>query len=87
MRNPFSARQRARLRAFFGKPANIILVTFCIVLCVLTLYPLILLLLETITVHAGKEVRATRLAAGDFSLYSLEKIFATSKNAYSKLTF
>ncbi|MBE5797845.1 MAG: iron ABC transporter permease [Clostridiales bacterium] len=87
MRNPFSARQRARLRAFFGKPANIILVTFCIVLCVLTLYPLILLLLETITVHAGKEVRATKLAAGDFSLYSLEKIFATSKNAYSKLTF
>ena len=61
MINPFSAKQRARVRAFFGKPANVILVTFCAVLCVLTLYPLILLFLETITVHAGKEVRATKL--------------------------
>ena len=43
MQNPFSAKQRARLRAFFSKPANIILVTFCVLLCMLTLYPLILL--------------------------------------------
>ena len=87
MLNPFSAKQRARVRAFFGKPANIILVTFCAVLCVLTLYPLILLFLETITVHAGKEVRATKLAVDAFSTYSLEQIFATSKYNYSQLTF
>ena len=87
MQNPFSAKQRARLKAFFGKPANVILVVFCVVLCMLTLYPLILLFLETITVHTGKEMRAVKLPAGSFSLYSLERIFATSKNSYSKLTF
>ena len=87
MLNPFSAKQRARVRAFFGKPANIILVTFCALLSVLTLYPLILLFLETITVHAGKEVRATKLAVDAFSKYSFEQIFATAKYNYSKLTF
>ncbi|MBQ8312836.1 MAG: iron ABC transporter permease [Clostridia bacterium] len=87
MLNPFTAKQRARLRAFFSKPANIILVSFCLVLCVLTLYPLILLLVETITVHAGKEARATKLGAGELTLYSLGKIFAESKNSYSQLTF
>lgn len=87
MLNPFTAKQRARLRAFFSKPANIILVSFCLVLCVLTLYPLILLLVETITVHAGKEARATKLGAGELTFYSLGKIFAESKNSYSQLTF
>ena len=87
MQNPFSAKQRARLRAFFSKPANIILVVFCVALCLLTLYPLILMFLETVTVHAGKEARAVKLAAGEFSLYSLERIFATAKNSYSQLTF
>ncbi|MBQ8618214.1 MAG: iron ABC transporter permease [Clostridia bacterium] len=87
MQNPFSARQRARLRAFFSKPANVILVVFCVLLCMLTLYPLILLFLETITVHTGKEMRAVKLPAGSFSLYSLERIFLTSKNSYSRLTF
>ncbi len=87
MLNPFSAKQRARVRAFFGKPANVILVVFCVVLCVLTLYPLLLLFLETITVHAGKEVRATKLPIDAFSLYSLQQIFATSKFKYSQLTF
>ena len=87
MQNPFSARQRARLRAFFGKPANVILVVFCVLLCMLTLYPLILLFLETVTVHTGKEMRAVKLPAGSFTLYSLERIFATAKNSYSRLTF
>ena len=87
MLNPFSSKQRARVRAFFGKPANVILVVFCVVLCVLTLYPLILLFLETITVHAGKEVRATKLPVDSFSLYSLQQVFATSKYKYSQLTF
>ena len=87
MLNPFSARQRARVRAFFGKPANIILVAFCAVLSVLTLYPLILLLLETVTVHAGKEVTSIKLPRGSFTLYSLKNIFATSRFNYSQLTF
>ncbi|MBQ2991286.1 MAG: iron ABC transporter permease [Clostridia bacterium] len=87
MQSPFSAKQRARLRAFFSKPANIILVVFSVVLCVLTLYPLILLFLETVTVHTGKEMRAVKQGAGSFTLYSLERVFATAKNSYSRLTF
>jgi len=87
MLNPFSAKQRARVRAFFGKPANVILVVFFAVLSVLTLYPLIVLLLETITVHAGKEARSAKGAVGSFTLYSLKQVFATSKYDYSQLTF
>lgn len=81
------SRQLYRLRAFFSKPANVILVVFCVLLCLLTLYPLLLLFYETVTVHLGKEIRATGLTEGAFTLYSLEKIFATAKNSYSKLTF
>ena len=40
-----AAKQLGRVRAFFGKPANVILVGFLIALCLLTLYPLILLFL------------------------------------------
>ena len=87
MQNPFSAKQRAKLRAFFSKPANVILVVFCAALCLLTLYPLLLLFTETFTVHAGKEMRAVKQDAGTFTLYSLQRIFATAKNSYSKLTF
>ena len=82
-----AARQWGRVRAFFSKPANVILVVFCAVLCLLTLYPLLLLFLETVTVHAGKEMRAVSQAEGALTLYSLQRIFATAKNSYSKLTF
>lgn len=63
-----AARQWGRVRAFFSKPANVILVVFCVVLCLLTLYPLLLLMLETVTVHAGKEMRAVSQAEGTFTL-------------------
>ena len=82
-----AARQWGRVRAFFSKPANVILVVFCVVLCLLTLYPLMLLMLETVTVHAGKEMRAVSQAEGTFTLYSLQRLFATAKNSYSRLTF
>ena len=82
-----AARQWGRVRAFFSKPANVILVGFCVVLCLLTLYPLLLLMLETVTVHAGKEMRAVSQAEGTFTLYSLQRLFATAKNSYSRLTF
>lgn len=82
-----AAKQLGRVRAFFGKPANVILVGFLIALCLLTLYPLILLFLETVTVHVGKEARATKLEGGALTLYHLQRIFATAKNSYSKLTF
>ena len=41
-----------RIKAFFSKPANIILVIFAVLLALLTLYPLIELVRHTFVIHA-----------------------------------
>ena len=67
-------------RAYFSKPANVILLVFFIALCFLTLYPLVTMLMDTVTVHAGREARAVRglgLESGDFTFYHFEKLLAT----------
>ncbi|MBO2517553.1 MAG: iron ABC transporter permease, partial [Clostridiales bacterium] len=70
-----------RLRTWFSKPANIILLLFFIVLIVLTLYPLISMLSETVVVHSiGKErqaVRSLKLKPGDYTWYHFEKLLFT----------
>ena len=58
------ARLRGRALAWLSKPANLILLFFLIALVVLTLYPLYSLLMETVTIHAGREARAAKEAAG-----------------------
>ena len=47
------------------------------VLCFLTLYPLILLVGETFTVHAGREARATGQLVGAFTTYHFDKLLFT----------
>ena len=81
------ARLKGRVRAWFSKPANIILLIFLAALTVLTLYPLISLLTETVTVHLGREERATRLQIGDFTMYHFQRVFATPANSYSWIQF
>ena len=49
-----------RTRAYFSNPANIILLVFFAALCFLTLYPLLSMMVETVTVHSGREARAVR---------------------------
>ena len=44
-----------RIRAFFSKPANILLVIFLIALVVLSLLPLLTMLSNMFTIHAGQE--------------------------------
>ncbi len=77
----FSWRKQAgRARAWFSKPANIILLIFLVVLFFLTLCPLVSMLSETVTVHAGREARAVRslgLKKDDFTTYSFEKLLFT----------
>lgn len=77
----FSWRKQAgRLRAWCSKPANIILLVFLVVLFFLTLCPLVSMLSETVTVHAGREARAVRslgLKKDDFTTYSFEKLLFT----------
>ncbi|MBR0369069.1 MAG: iron ABC transporter permease [Clostridia bacterium] len=86
-RNVALNRLRGRATAWFSKPANIILLAFLVALVVLTLYPLLSLLTETFTVHAGREARAARQSAGEFTLYHFERLFATRENDYSRIQF
>ncbi len=81
------SRLKGRMNAWLSKPANIILLIFLIALTVLTLYPLLSLLRETVTVHLGREERATHLPIGAFTTYHFERIFATSANSYSWIQF
>ena len=64
-------RLMGRLRAYFSKPANVILLIFLVALCLLTLYPLLTMLLETVTVHAGREARGEIAGAYDRRLYAV----------------
>ena len=73
-------RLMGRLRAYFSKPANVILLIFLVALCLLTLYPLLTMMLETVTVHAGREARAVKslgLTTGDYTLYHFKKLLFT----------
>ena len=76
------ARLRGRGKAWLSKPANIILLIFLILLTLLTLYPLLSMLMETFTIHVGREARAAKEAAGTLSLYHFQRLFATSENDY-----
>ena len=80
-------RLRGRALAWLSKPANLILLFFLIALVVLTLYPLYSLLMETVTIHAGREARAAKEAAGTLSFYHFRRLFATQENEYSRIQF
>jgi iron(III) transport system permease protein len=80
-------RFRGRIKAWFSKPANVILLIFLIVLVVLTLYPMVSMLLETTTVHLGREARMTKQSAGERTLFHFQRLFATTENDYSWITF
>ena len=80
-------RIKGRALAWFSKPANVILLVFLVALAVLTLYPLLSLLTETVTIHAGREARAAQQAAGEFSFYHFQRLFATAENDYSRIQF
>ena len=81
------SRMKGKFRAWFSKPANVILLVFLILLTVLTLYPLITMLLETVTVHLGREARLAKLPVGSKTLFHFARLFATSENKYSWITF
>ena len=68
-------RIRGRTLAWLTKPANIVLLVFAVALTVLTLYPLLSLCAETLTIHPGREARAAQQTAGDLSLYHFQRLF------------
>ncbi len=80
-------RIKGKTLAWFSKPANVILLVFLLLLAALTLYPLLSLLTETVTVHAGREARAAKQAVGDLTFYHFQRLFATQENEYSLIQF
>lgn len=65
-----------RLKAFFSKPSNILLVVFLVALIVLSLLPLITMLSNMFTIHIGTEKKMYRLPVGSFTLKHFERLFA-----------
>ena len=76
-----------RIKAFFSKPANIILVIFAVLLVLLTLYPLIELVRHTFVIHATDATIFPETRKGDFSLKSWSKLLFTEANKYSFINF
>lgn len=76
-----------RMRAFFSKPANIILVFFALLLAALTLYPLVELLHHTFIVHATDANVFVGLKKGETTIQSWKKLLFTDANKYSLINF
>ena len=76
-----------RVKAFFSKPANIILVFFSVVLVLLTLYPLCELLHHTFIVHATDATVLPGLKKGELTVLSWKKLLTTSSHKYSWINF
>lgn len=64
-------------QTFLSKPANLILVVFLVLLTFLTLYPLLVLIFETFTVHSGREARAVGLPRGSYTDYHFKRLLFT----------
>ena len=64
-----------RIKAFFSKPANILLVVFLIALVILSLIPLLTMLSNMFTVHIGTEKKLYRLPVGSFTLNHFQRLF------------
>ena len=67
---------RYRMKAFFAKPANLILLFFLIALVVLSLMPMVTMLTNMFTVHAGTEKKMLRVPVGNWTLNHFELLFA-----------
>lgn len=65
-----------RIKAFFSKPANILLVIFLVTLVVLSLIPLVTMLSNMFTIHIGTEKKLYRMNVGSFTLKHFERLFA-----------
>jgi iron(III) transport system permease protein len=76
-----------RVKAFFSKPANVILVVFALLLVLLTLYPLCELVHHTFIVHATDATVLPGLKKGELTTASWKKLLTTSTHKYSWINF
>jgi iron(III) transport system permease protein len=76
-----------KLKTFFSKPANVILVVASIILVIAVLVPLIVVLKESVTIHLA-ETMVTQLKKGQISFIHWEKLlFTFDTNSYSYVNF
>ena len=72
---------RNRIKSFFKKPHNIILVSLAIILIYLTVIPMITIILDTFTVHQSELMRVKGAKVGDYTLYHWVKVlFSATSN-------
>lgn len=64
----------SRMRLFFRKPYNVILVLLFIALVGLTFLPLLSIVMDTFTVHTSEVMRIRGSHAGSFTLYHWKKV-------------
>ena len=76
-----------RVKAFFSKPANVILVVFALLLVLLTLYPVCELVHHTFIVHATDATVLPGLKKGELTTASWKKLLTTSTHKYSWINF
>ena len=69
---------RNRLKSFFRKPHNVILVSLAIILVYLTVIPMVTIILDTFTVHQSELMRVKGAKVGDFTLYHWTKVLFAS---------
>lgn len=77
-----SNRTMNNVRTFFSKPANIILTSFFVVLAVLTLYPLVSLVFETLAVHP-MEVQIVGRRKGSTTGFHWTKLLLSGEYSYN----
>lgn len=74
---------RSSIKAFIKEPQNIILIILFIVLCFLTLFPLLSLLRDTLIAHPAELMSIKNAKAGDFTLFHWYKVFFDGKNSWN----
>ncbi|MBI9103294.1 MAG: iron ABC transporter permease [Spirochaetales bacterium] len=67
-----------RIKSFFKKPHNIILVSLAFILIYLTVIPMVTIILDTFTVHQSELMRVKGSKVGDFTLYHWVKVLFSS---------
>ncbi len=69
------------IKTYFSKPHNIILVVLLLLLSFLTLFPLLSLFRDTVTVHPSELVSVPGSAVGDLTAHHWKKVFFDGENS------
>lgn len=73
-----------RLKTYFSKPSNVIIVIFAVVLTLLVLLPLLYMLYNTVIIHQGEQSLGS---IGSFTFAHWRDVFAETKYGYCWNTF